>query len=127
MSDLPLYDSMEDVPEPLPRGEMKFESASADPYADGRRVRLRFKLMPFQERPSVDAAVVNADGQTVAMMSLIEAVEQEFEFTLHLRGPDPRGTHTIHLELFYIASDDRPDEKQIVDRRDVSFDVANPY
>ena len=127
MSDLPLYDSMDDLPEPLPRSEMRFDTVGVDPYADGRRVRLRFRLLPFEERPSVDAWIDNAQGQTVAMMSVIEAMEQEFEFTLHLRGPEPRGAHTLHLQLFYIASDDRPDEKQIVDRRELVFDIANPY
>ncbi len=127
MSDLPLYDSLDDVPDPLPRAEMRFETIAADPYADGRRVRLRFRLTPFEEKPSVDAWVTDAAGQVTAMMSLIEAMDREFEFTLHLRGPEPRGQHTLHLQLFYIASDDRPDEKQIIDHREVVFDIANPF
>ena len=127
MSEIPLYDSPDDVPDPLPRDKMHFETVAADPYADGRRVRLRFRLPLFEERPSVDAWVTNASGQVVAMMSLIEAMEQDFEFTLHLRGPVPVGAHTLHLQLFYIASDDRPDEKQIVAQHDVVFDIAAPY
>ncbi len=127
MSDIPLYDSLDDVPEPLPRAQMRFEKVAADPYADGRRVRLRFRLPPFEERPSVDAWVTNGDGHIVAMMSLIEAMEQDFEFTLHLRGPEPRGSHTLHLQIFYIAADDRPDEKQIVDHHELVFDIATPY
>lgn len=127
MSDIPLYDSLDDVPEPFPRAQMRFEKVAADPYADGRRVRLRFRLPPFEERPSVDAWVTNGDGHIVAMMSLIEAMEQDFEFTLHLRGPEPRGSHTLHLQIFYIAADDRPDEKQIVDHHELVFDIATPY
>ncbi len=42
-------------------------------------------------------------------------------------GPEPRGQHTLHLQLFYIASDDRPDEKQMIDQREVVFDIANPF
>ena len=37
------------------------------------------------------------------------------------------GAHTLHLQLFYIVSDDRPDEKQIVAEHDVAVDIAAPY
>jgi len=127
MSDIPLYDDRDDMPEPLPRDKMHFETIAADPYADGRRVRLRFRLPPFEEKPSVDAWVTNSDGHTVAAMSLIEAIDQDFEFTLHLRGPEPRGSHTLHLQIFYLVADDRPDEKQVVAERQVGFDIAAPY
>jgi hypothetical protein len=121
MTDIPLYDSPDDIPVPRPREEVRFEDVQVQPYGDGRRVKLHFKLTPFLERPSVDAQVTNADGQSVATMSLIEALEQAFDFTLHLRGPEPHGEHTLQLTLFYIASDERPDGKQIVDERALVF------
>ncbi|MCS6910798.1 MAG: hypothetical protein NZM11_09580, partial [Anaerolineales bacterium] len=119
MAELRFYEDPEDIPIPLPRNEMRFDDVSVQPYADGRRVRLKFKFPPFAERPSVDAWVTNAEGHVVASMSLIEAIEQDFEFTLHLRGPEPRGDHTLHLTLYYPLSDERPDEKQLVDERTV--------
>lgn len=127
MTDLPLYDDPEDVPTPVARADMRFEAVSVQPYADGRRVKLQFKFPPFQDRPSVDAWVTNADGHVVGALSLIEAMEQDFDFTLHLRGPEPRGEHVLHLALFYLISDDQLDERQIVDERTIPFTVPSPY
>ena len=104
---------------------MRFTAITAQPYTDGRRVRLSFKLTPFLERPCVDIAVTNVAGDEVASMSLIEAMDTDFEFTLHLRGPEPQGEHTAHLSLFY-TEDDAASERQIVDERDFNFFIAPP-
>jgi hypothetical protein len=128
MADLHFYENSEDIPLPLPRSEMRFADVNVQPYADGRRVKLRLKFPPFQERPSVEAWVTNAEGNVVASMSLIEAIEQDFEFTLHLRGPEPRGDHTLHLALYYyMTGDNRLDERQVVDERAISFTLQPPY
>jgi len=124
--DIPLYDNRDEAPIPKARNEMRFISVAAKPYTDGRRVRLSFKLTPFLERPCVDIAVTNGVGDEVASMSLIEAMDTDFEFTLHLRGPEPQGEHTAHLTLFYTAGADAPSEHEIVDERDFSFFIAPP-
>lgn len=127
MANLPLYDSPDEVPTPLARDELRFDQVSVQPYADGRRVKLLFKFPPFRDRPSVDAWVVNAAGEVVAAMSLIEAMEQEFDFTLHLRGPEPRGEHTLRLALFYLHDDQNPENRQVVDERAITFTLEPPY
>jgi hypothetical protein len=103
---------------------VRFTEVALKPYADGRRVKLGFKLTPFAERPSVDIAVTNVLGDEVASLSLIEAMDTEFEFTLHLRGPEPRGAHTVHLRLYYPLNDDAPTEaRQVVADEAIAFDV----
>ena len=127
MADIPLYDENEDIPLPRAKEDTRFDAVSVKPYGDGRRVKLNFKLTPFMERPSVDARVTNALGSEVASMSLIEALDTEFDFTLHLRGPEPKGEHTVHLILFYPWRDDAPtEERQIVDEQTATFVVAPP-
>ncbi len=126
MTDIPLYDNPDEAPIPKPKTEMRFTTITAKPYPDGRRVRLSFKLTPFLERPSVDIAVTNTAGDEVASMSLIEAMDTDFEFTLHLRGPEPQGEHTAHLSLFYPEGDEALAERQIVDERDFNFSIAPP-
>ena len=126
MTDIPLYDNPDEAPIPKPKTEMRFTTITAKPYPDGRRVRLSFKLTPFLERPSVDIAVTNAAGNEVASLSLVEAMDTDFEFTLHLRGPEPQGEHTAHLSLFYPESDEALSVRQIVDERDFNFSIAPP-
>ena len=128
MSEIPLYNENEDAPMPRAREDVRFGDVSVKPYGDGRRVKLNFTLTPFVERPSVDIAVTNALGSEVASMSLIEAMDTEFEFTIHLRGPQPKGEHTLHLTMFYPKSDDAPtDDRQIVDELTRTIVVESPY
>jgi hypothetical protein len=121
MADIPLYDESEEVPVPRARDEVRFTSVSVRPYTDGRRMKLNFRLTPFLERPSIDMAVTNPDGQEVATLSLIEAMDTEFDFTLHLRGPEPRGSHTLQLTLFYLENDDPGAARQVVDEHQLTF------
>jgi hypothetical protein len=126
MTDIPLYDETEDLPLPRAKEDMRFEAVSVKPYPDGRRVKLNFKLTPFRERPSVEVTVTNALRNEVASISLIEAMDTEFDFTLHLRGPEPKGEHTVHLTMFYPKSDDAPTEdRQIVDEQTATFVAAS--
>lgn len=124
MADLPLYEDLGEVPPVLAPAEMRFAAVAVSPYPDGRRVKLSFRFPPFLERPSVEAWVTDAQGRTVASMSLIEAMEQDFEFTLHLRSPEPRGEHALHLQLFYLAAPEAFDDRRVVDTRSVPFTIA---
>ena len=121
MPDIPLYADGDDGPAPRARADVRFTSVAIKPYPDGRRMKLSFGLTPFQERPSVDMVVTNAAGQDVATLSLIEAMDTSFDFTVHLRGPEPRGPHTLRLTLFYRASDEPEAERHVVDEHTLTF------
>jgi hypothetical protein len=121
MADIPLYDETEEVPVPRAREAVRFTSVSVKPYTDGRRIKLSFGLTPFLERPSVDMAVTNFEGREVATLSLIEAMDTEFDFTVHLRGPEPRGEHALQLTLFYLENDEPGAARQVVDEHRLTF------
>lgn len=121
MVDIPLYGDGDAVPEPRPRGEVRFTGVSIQPLPDGRRMRLHFGLTPFTERPNVELTVTNAAGHEVANFSLVEAMDTDFDFTVHLRGPAPEGAHTLRLELFYRASDEPGAAHEVVDRHELTF------
>ncbi len=121
MAEIPLYDESEEVPPPRARADVRFTKVAVQPYPDGRRVKLSFALTPFEERPSVDMTVTNPEGREVAALSLIEAMETHFDFTVHLRGPEPRGEHTMRLVLFYRESDEPEAARQFVDEHVLTF------
>ena len=121
MAEIPLYEEGEELPAPRPRAEVRVTEMAIRPYSDGRRMRLHFALTPFEERPSVEAVITNLAGHAVATMDLIEAMDTAFDFTLHLRGPEPDGPHTLRLTIFYRASDDPDSARQIVDERALEF------
>jgi hypothetical protein len=122
MADIPLYDENAELPAPRPRAEVRLGDIAVRPYPDGRRMKLHFSLTPFAERPSVDMTVTNAAGQEVASLHLIEAMDDAFDFTVHLRGPEPHGEHQMRLVLFYPETDEPGAPRQVVDEQTVSFD-----
>ena len=121
MADIPLYEDGEEAPEPMARADVRFVSVALRPYPDGRRMKLNFRLTPFVDRPNVDVTVTNADGAEVAALSLIEAMDTEFDFTIHLRGPEPRGEHRLRMVMFYTESDEPEAARQVVDERTLEF------
>ena len=92
---------------PQPPEAVKIESLNARVYPDGRRVRVDVKLTPFLERPNLELQVLNTAGQEVASLAIIETMDREFEMTVHLRGPQPGGRHTLRAELFYAPESPR--------------------
>jgi hypothetical protein len=89
----------DEVPQPLEA--VKIEELTARVYPDGRRVRVNVKVTPFLERPNLEFQVINSDGVEVAALSIVESMDHNFEMTVHLRGPQPSGRHTLRGELFY--------------------------
>jgi len=92
---------------PRPPEAVKIESLNARVYPDRRRVRVDVKVTPFLECPNLEFNVINAEGQEVASLSIIESMDHIFEMTVHLRGPQPSGRHTLHGELFYNPEESR--------------------
>ncbi|MEK7277564.1 MAG: hypothetical protein AAB427_09460 [Chloroflexota bacterium] len=86
---------------PQPPELVKIESLTTKVYPDGRRVRVDVRLTPFLERPNMEFQVLNSAGDEVASLSIIESMDYKFEMTVHLRGPQPVGRHTLRAELFY--------------------------
>jgi hypothetical protein len=116
---------------PLPRNEVRIKDLKANPYPDGRRVRIAIELTPFLEKPNGDIVVMDKDGNRIAASSFIETIIPKLEMTLHLRH-DIRGAGecTVFATIFYTEeiTDDRQDnqilempEKLIVDEETTRF------
>jgi hypothetical protein len=88
---------------PRPREEMAITSFKATPYPDGRRIRLDIVTTPFvpADRPNLDVVALNADGEPVGSVSIIETANYKLSLTMHLRVPEPTGEYTFKVMLFY--------------------------
>jgi hypothetical protein len=88
---------------PRPREEMAITSFKATPYPDGRRIRLDIVTTPFvpADRPNLDVVALDADGEPVGSVSVIETANYKLSLTMHLRVPEPTGEYTFKVMLFY--------------------------
>lgn len=85
---------------PRPPDETRFRWARAEPYRDGRRVKVEFEVSPFARRPDIEIAVRDSTGAPVATTSIIESVEARVAVTLHLRAGGG-GPYRASLTLSY--------------------------
>lgn len=85
-----------------PPEETHITSLRAEPYPDGRRVRVNLEITPFQTRPHVDVTLLDTDDNEVATASLVEPMNWQLEFTLHIRGKaDTLGRYRLEARLYY--------------------------
>jgi hypothetical protein len=119
---------------PLPPAEVRIRELRADPWPDGKRVRIYMELDPFQQRPNADITIENSAGEGVAQVSIIESMTRKIELTMHLHGPILDGQFKVIANLYYTEPLEEPKPGQeglparlpastAVDRAEISFAI----
>ncbi len=80
--------------------ETKISSLSAQPYPDGRRLRVNLEVTPFQKRPYIEINLNNANGDEVASTNIVEPMSWKLELTMHIRG-ELQNPYTLNARLYY--------------------------
>jgi len=80
--------------------ETHITALTAEPYPDGRRLRVNLEITPFQSRPYIEVTLNNSEGEEVASASVVEPMSWKLEFTMHLRGAR-NSPFTLEARLFY--------------------------
>jgi len=119
---------------PLPPEEVRIQEMNVKPYPDGKRVRVRVELDPFQKRPSLEMTILNAQAEPVAQARVIETMAHTLEMTMHLREEQPGGEYIFHCLLYYqdaptpeaVESVVEYPSPKVVDQRQVSFMLTSP-
>lgn len=86
---------------PLPPEEVRIRALNAEPWSDGKRVRISLEVDPFQKPPSVDILITSETGRPISAASIIESMTKKMEVTMHLRGTNPSGQFNVRAELYY--------------------------
>jgi hypothetical protein len=119
----------------LPSEETRFLDLRAEPYPDGKRVRVNLELTPFLHRPEIELTLTDPTGQTFTSATVIETAGRKLEHTLHIRtlsgakgrtsqgardtSHSARGTFTLAAHLPY------PDLGEIY-HREATIDLPPP-
>jgi hypothetical protein len=98
MSEIFFTDSSE---APVPPDEVRIRTLEAEPRPDGRRIDVRTALTPFQQRPNIEISIRDEEGREVSTLSVVEAIDAQMDFTMHLRGPQGSGHYTMAMRVFY--------------------------
>lgn len=103
--------------ERFPPESVRLVDLRAEPYPDGRRVRVHLELTPFQKRPEIELELTDTDGNPCGSASLIEPMGWSVELTMHIRAAGAvRPPLTLTAILLY-------DELGETDRRQITFSL----
>ena len=91
----------EDHLQRTPPEETKILSLTAEPYEDGRRVRVNIEMSPFEKRPHLEVTLTDSKGDEISTTSFVEPMHWKLEFTLHLRVEPADGPLDLEAKLFY--------------------------
>jgi hypothetical protein len=81
--------------------ETKIISLSAEPYEDGRRVRVNIEMSFFEKRPHLEVTLTDSENQEISTASFVEPMNFKLEFTMHLRTQPADGPLDLETKLFY--------------------------
>lgn len=81
--------------------ETKIISLTAEPYQDGRRVRVNIETSAFEERPNLEFTLTDTERQEISTASFVEPMQWKLEFTMHLRRKPAEGPLDLEARLFY--------------------------
>jgi hypothetical protein len=103
---------------PLPPVDMRILELKAEQVQDNGPTRLRvyIDLTAFQQRPYIDVTLLNAQGEEIATVNIIEPMSRKNVFTMHVRGPQHEGAFSLTARLFY---PEQPDS----DTRSIKFEI----
>lgn len=117
---------------PLPPEGVRLQELKAEPWPDGRRVKVYLEVDPFQKRPSADLVITNAAGEEVASANILESINRKMEINMHLREAQPGGEYNLQAVVYYQklppvdeeSGPQEPPEPLIVDRGQTSFTIS---
>jgi hypothetical protein len=105
----------------LPPAETRLLEVRAEPYPDGKRLRVVIELTPFQQKPYISLRLSDSSGTVISEASIIEPATWKLEPTLHIRKPADTsdGPCKLIITLSY------PNLGE-VDHRDLSIEIPAP-
>ena len=86
---------------PRPPEDVRLRELRAEPWPDGRRVKVNLELTPFQKRPSAEVRLDDPTGAEAAHTAILETVNRKMAFNLHLQPGCPAGEYSLNVTVYY--------------------------
>lgn len=81
--------------------DTKILSLTAEPYEDGRRLRVNIEISPFEKRPNLEVKLIDSQNNEISLADFVEPMTFKLEFTMHLRAEPVEGPLELETKLFY--------------------------
>lgn len=114
---MPRYNPLHPSEEAKAPGDVRFIDLFVEPWEDNRRIRVHMRLTPFLKPPNLEAVLIDASGNEVASVNIIENIDFDLVFTLHIRPATARGPFHLIGKILY-------DELGTVDEKSTKFNFS---
>jgi hypothetical protein len=111
---MPRFNPLHPSQDAVQPDQVRFTDLHVEPWGDNTRVRVHIRLTPFAKPPNLHAVLTDAQENEVASVSIIENIDFDLVFTLHIRPPDAPAPFKLAAVIEY-------EETGIVDQQSVRF------
>lgn len=92
---------MKNFNNPLPPNEVHFIDLKIEPWEDKMRLKVFAQISEFLEPPNMNFFITNKNSEIISEVTLIENVDTDIVFTMHLRNTCQQNQLTLLGEIFY--------------------------
>ncbi|MFA5836630.1 MAG: hypothetical protein WC837_06715 [Bellilinea sp.] len=115
---MPRFNPLHPPEDAVPPARVRFVDLHVEPWGDNSKVRVHFRLTPFTKPPNLIATLTDADGLEVASILIIENIDFDLVFTMHIRPVDAPGPFELSARIEY-------DDLGIVDTQSIHFKLPS--
>lgn len=102
---------------PLPPKEVHFQDLRVEPWEDKTRLKIFVNISEFLNPPNINFYIKDSKNSILSEVTLIENVDKEFVFTMHLRNYTIQKELTMYGEIFYA------DDIGVVNSKTIGFSI----
>ncbi len=107
---------------PVSREDVRFNGLGLYLYEDRQRVAVGFDITPFRERPNIEVIVRNEEGEEAASLYVIEAIQPNFNLTMHIKDHSESDQYEVEAILYYTSQENG--QRIVVDRLKKTLDIT---
>ncbi len=85
----------------LPPEKVRFRELRVEPWSDGDKIRVHLQITPFTKPPDLEAVLFDSNGNELSSVNVIENIDFNLVFTMHIRYPSPDRKYTLTGKISY--------------------------
>ncbi len=81
--------------------DVRFTELRVEPWPEEGKIRVHARIAPFLKPPDLEAALLNSDGDEISSVTIIENIDFNLVFTMHIRHPSADGKYSLIGRILY--------------------------
>ena len=98
---MPRFNPLHPAEDAVPPEEVRFVDLHVEPWGDNSKVRVHIRLTPFTKPPNLIATLTDAADHEVASILIVENIDFDLVFTMHIRPVDAQGPFELSAKVEY--------------------------